>query len=105
MNTDQAEASERDQRLDEVIAEYLHDLADGSAPDREVILARHPDLADDLAAFFADGDAIDCWAKPLRLDATADGIWSGSTTPDEPGPRPEPPPAADGTPRIGRFEL
>ena len=37
-------------RLQQVIADYLAALASASAPSREELLARHPDLADELRA-------------------------------------------------------
>src|SRR5436190_15230073 len=76
MDTDQADSSERERRLDDVVAEYLNGLAAGSAPDREALLTRHPDLAPDLASFFDDRDRLDRWTRPLRSGAAAIGFPS-----------------------------
>jgi outer membrane protein assembly factor BamB len=44
----------REQRLNDVVAAYLLAAENGEAPDAVELLARHPDLADDLRAFLAD---------------------------------------------------
>jgi hypothetical protein len=51
-------SGDRDQQLHAVIAAYLEAVHAGQAPDRQELLARHPDLADDLAAFFTEDDRL-----------------------------------------------
>jgi len=51
-------SSERDRQVDEIIAAYLEAAAAGTAPDRQELLAKHPELAGELTAFFADHDAV-----------------------------------------------
>jgi WD40 repeat protein len=58
MNSAPGESDSREARLDEVIAEYLAAAGSGREPDRNQFLARHPDLAADLAAFLEDRDRL-----------------------------------------------
>src|SRR5262245_27797947 len=53
-------------RIDEIIAEYLRAADAGSRPDCEALLAKYPDHAESLRTFFADLDAADRVAAPLR---------------------------------------
>jgi hypothetical protein len=61
--------SEHDQRLERVLAEFLHAVEDGSAPDRAALLRQHPDLAPDLESFFRNRDALERIAKPIKQQA------------------------------------
>src|SRR5262249_15154667 len=88
--------AEHDDRLDAVIAEYLEQVESGQTPDREALLAQHPDIADRLRLFFADCDRLDREAADLRLSAdpnrTTDEVAPGA---DAAG--------LTGLPRIGYF--
>ncbi len=46
------ERSERRERLDNVIADYLRAVDSGQSPDPEALFQQHPDLADEIAEFF-----------------------------------------------------
>ena len=61
----------REQRVNEVLAGYLEASAAGQAPDRAELLARHPDLADELRSCFADHDRMRAAAAPLQPAAPA----------------------------------
>jgi WD40 repeat protein/serine/threonine protein kinase len=56
----------REQVLDALIAAYLRAEKEGRAPARELVLAQHPDLADELNEFFADRAGMERLAEPVR---------------------------------------
>src|SRR5579871_5537071 len=53
-------------RLQEIVAAYLQDVEAGRRPDQAELLARHPDLADELRSFFAGQEQLGRLAAPLR---------------------------------------
>ncbi len=57
---------DHEHRLNEVIAGYLEDLEAGRQPDRPALMARHPDLAAELASFFANQEHLGQLTAPLR---------------------------------------
>jgi WD40 repeat protein len=59
-------SSEREQRFERVLADYLHGVEAGQAQDRDALIRQHPDLADELRSFFRNRDAVERLAQPLR---------------------------------------
>jgi WD40 repeat protein/tRNA A-37 threonylcarbamoyl transferase component Bud32 len=57
--------------LDDILLAYLKAVEAGQTPDRAALLARHPHLADDLAAFFTDQDRLAPLVDPLRTGRPA----------------------------------
>lgn len=64
-------ASTREERLHQVIAQFLDAVAAGDAPDRQQLLADHSELADDLQEFFDNNDRLRQIAVPWFSDAAA----------------------------------
>jgi WD40 repeat protein len=60
------ETATREQRFGDVLAAYLEAVDAGWAPTRSQLLARYPELAPELEAFFANTDRVDHCAEPLR---------------------------------------
>jgi outer membrane protein assembly factor BamB/tRNA A-37 threonylcarbamoyl transferase component Bud32 len=57
---------ESDAKVNDVIAAYLRAVDAGEHPDRDALLARHAEMAEELRAFFADLDGVEPVAAPLR---------------------------------------
>ena len=70
-NANPAEISERDRRLDEILAAILAAEDAGQAAMRDALLAQNADLADELKAFLGADDRVKVLAAPLRAAAAA----------------------------------
>ena len=65
------EASSREQQLNAILHDYLQAVDAGQAPAKEEVLRLHPDLAGELAAFFADQDRLNRLAQQMRTTGPA----------------------------------
>jgi WD40 repeat protein/predicted Ser/Thr protein kinase len=80
--------TERERLLDEVVTAYLKAAEAGRAPDRAELLARHPELAAELVAFFEAESQVGRAAAPLRVPAVDEPPTAvGEPQPTGPGTR------------------
>jgi WD40 repeat protein/serine/threonine protein kinase len=86
------------ERLDAIVTAYLKAVEAGQKPDRQQWLADHPDVAKELAEFFADEDRMARVAGPLRVPIN-------QATPRPPAQRTLQIPAAIPVGRFGDYEL
>src|SRR5262245_35809319 len=72
-----------DNPADEVIAAFLEAAAAGKEPDREELLARHPDVADELRSFLIEHDRLRAAAKRIQSSAQPERTTglNGAVTP------------------------
>jgi serine/threonine protein kinase/Flp pilus assembly protein TadD len=71
MIANQSALTEREQQLGQIVFACVQALEEGQVLDREALLARYPDWAAELSAFFAGREQIDRLAAPLRQLAEA----------------------------------
>ena len=58
--------ADSDQQLEVVIADYIRACETGTAPNRNEILERHAELADELRQFFGQHERMNQIAAPIR---------------------------------------
>jgi len=62
-----------EQRLQSILHAYLQAVDRGERPDRQALLNAHPDLRDELAAYFADASKVEALAKSLQTATFGSG--------------------------------
>jgi WD40 repeat protein len=66
MSSEPTNSSEREEQWGEVLVTCLKAIDEGEAPDRQALVARNPNFADELEQFFAEHDYFGRLAAPLR---------------------------------------
>jgi eukaryotic-like serine/threonine-protein kinase len=80
MSPQDTDASDREQRLAEILLTYVEAAEAGQAPDRRELLSRHPEFATELAEFFAGRDEVEQLAAPLRGGGRISAAHRGRST-------------------------
>ncbi|MBL7039887.1 MAG: protein kinase [Pirellulaceae bacterium] len=88
MSNDDIVNASGNEHLNQIIAEYLAATDSGEALDRQQFLDRHSDLADELAAFFADYDKMEELAKAAEPADQAEREKAGLDAPTLPPGQP-----------------
>src|SRR5262249_40290162 len=89
--------SARQGLLEEVLGEYMQRLDRGEPADREELLARHPELAEELRSYFAGCDEIEQLGRQAAAGPPTESLTHGGA---------EGAAAAEGTGRqFGDYEL
>ena len=84
MSNSQNTGSPGQDRLNQIIAAYLEAVEAGESPDRQELLARHPDLTEELEAFFVDHDKMKALAEeepPAGRGPAVDSAGESATLP------------------------
>src|SRR4051812_22892504 len=76
--------SARDHRLEAILHTYLQAVDAGEPPDRDAVLRQHPDLAPELAAFFANQDEVAGLARGMA-EPVAPALPAGKAPTLDPG--------------------
>src|SRR5581483_11892707 len=81
MASPERESDERDERVNQVIVEYLRAEDRGEALDPHEWLNRYPELAPELETFFADHRDVDRLTHPRRAAHVDDTVaWSAGSS-------------------------
>ncbi len=90
MSSSESTSPSRQDRLNQILAAYLEAVEAGESPDRQALLTCHPDLADELEAFFADHDQMKALAEPIAPGVQIRAADSGDEAPTLPPRKPAP---------------
>jgi WD40 repeat protein/tRNA A-37 threonylcarbamoyl transferase component Bud32 len=66
--------ADREQRLDAILGDYFKTAAEGHGPDPEALIALYPDLAGELAEFFADYRHLNRVVEPVRTACPPEAV-------------------------------
>jgi eukaryotic-like serine/threonine-protein kinase len=80
MTAEPVKSTSRDSHLAEIIAAYLQAVDNGQLPDRDELLARHPELATELTEFFTDHDQFGRVMSPFRGAVPSTQFFGSSRT-------------------------
>jgi serine/threonine protein kinase/formylglycine-generating enzyme required for sulfatase activity len=69
VSTDSRVDDSANELLDQVVADYVRAVERGDAPDREQLVLKYPELADELSEFFRRRDRMEKLVDPLRRAA------------------------------------
>jgi tetratricopeptide (TPR) repeat protein/predicted Ser/Thr protein kinase len=106
MASDLDDLNDPERWLCEVLAAYFEAVEAGKAPERGAWLARYPDLADQLAAFFEQQDRLLRMTGPLRTITEATGrVGSRTVEPFPAGKETGPGREGTGMYSLGDYEL
>ena len=83
MDTECGKNTARANRLGEILGAYFVGVEEGRAHSRQELLAQHPDLASELADYFAEQDRLDRMVAPMRspgspTSTVIDGLTASS---------------------------
>src|SRR6516165_3127720 len=98
-------ASERECRVNRILADYLEAERLGQTPNRDDLLRRHPDLADELRSFFADQDGFGRLAEHIAPPAVPAPPPAQAPTGGASGEVPEAAPVLGAVRSFGDYEL
>ncbi len=72
MNRDDSKVANHDERLAELVLQYIDAVEAGEPMNRDEFLTRHAEFRQELAQFFASRDQFERVAGPIRKAATFD---------------------------------
>jgi serine/threonine protein kinase len=106
MTRDLITGTDRERRLNEVLLAFVEAVQAGRAPDRERMLAAHPDLRPELEECFASHDELERLAVPLRAATKETPHEEALVCDSDDRQRPEvgvEPQASSATPELGQL--